>query len=138
MFGAFFKVLKNGDVFECGREGDPRKAKLCIEFVAGSSHGSKGVRFVGGGRSVIPEGMQLHDEMGRPIVPGDGHVLPKAHNACSICVDGEHFPLFSVFLVDGGGESSSMDLPGGVIQFQDEDVKNGVLKNSPSHTLEGG
>jgi len=138
MFMDIFRNARSYDVLEFGKKDDPRKAKLCIEFVdAGDGDLSKkGVRFVGEGRSEIPEGWQIRDEMGNPITPGDGHVIPKAHNSCSIDVGGENFELFSVYLVDGGGKRNSMDSSGGVLHYHSEAAKNGLLQEDPNRGFE--
>lgn len=137
MFNCIFRVMHSFDTLEFGKENDPRRIKLCVKFVtpAIDSTSVKGVMFVADGRSEIPEGVQLRDEMGEPMTPGDGHILPKAHNACSVDVDGENFELFSVHLVDGGGRDS-MDSSGGVLHFHSEEAKDGILKPDPHRGLE--
>lgn len=87
----------------------------------------------------LPPGVQLRDEMGNPMAPGDGHVLPKGHNACSVNIGNENYELFSVGLVDASeGDPSG----GGVLYFPDSRTipevfgGKGLLMENPRRGLE--
>jgi hypothetical protein len=92
-------------------------------------------------RTPLPAGVQFHDEMGNPMTRGDGHIVPKGHNACSVNVLGVNYELFTVESVDDG-QAAESHAPGGTLYFHaaaaipPELGGKGILEDDPYHSLE--